>query len=202
VIRTNLSTRPFYNVRAVRVTLAVFGAVVLGATVFNAGQIVRLTASQRTVGAEAIAAEDEAERLREEAVRIRGQIDPEELEMVSVAAAEANAIIDQRTFSYTTLLSQLESTLPAEVRVKTMRPRLDRDGAFIVEITVESRTIDELYEFVSALEDTGSFSDVLATRETRTESGLIEAVVVGRYQQSRVPAAAAPSSAEASEGRP
>ena len=35
MLRTNLSTRPFYNVRAVRALLGLFALVVVGFTLFN-----------------------------------------------------------------------------------------------------------------------------------------------------------------------
>lgn len=201
MIRTNLSTRPFYNVRVVRAVIAAAVILVTAFTLFNVIQILRLSASQRTVGAEAIDAEDEAERLRGEAVRIRAQIDADELEEVADAAAEANAIIDQRTFSWTTLLTQLEMTLPRDVRVRALRFRLEREGWFVVVITCEARTVEELDEFVEALEATGSFRDVLPTREATTEDGLIVAVIEGRYQQPKggtaPPAAAADEPAAA-----
>ena len=183
MIRTNLSTRPFYNVRAVRLAIGLLAAIVIGVTLFNAVEIVRLTASQRTVGAEASSAEDEAERLRAEAVRIRAQIDPEELDKVAAAAAEANAIIDQRTFSFTTLLTELEETLPANVRVRAVRPRFERDGTVVVIITAEARTFDELDDFVEALEATGAFRDVLPTVEETTDTGVIVAGIQGQYRQ-------------------
>jgi hypothetical protein len=195
MIRTNLSTRPFYNVRVVRTVIAAAVILVAALTIFNVVQIVRLSASQRTVGAEAIDAEDEAERLRDEAARIRSQIDADELEEVADAAAEANAIIDQRTFSWTTLLTQLEMTLPRDVRVRALRFRLEQDGWFVVVITSEARTVEQLDEFVEALEATGSFRDVLPTREATTDDGLIVAVIEGRYQQPK--GATAPPAASA-----
>lgn len=183
MIRTNLSTRPFYNVRLVRAVVGLLAAIVVGVTLFNVFEIIRLSANQRTVGAEAISAEDEADRLRTEAARIRSQIDTDELDRVAGAAAEANAIIDQRTFSFTTLLTQLEVTLPANVRIRAVRPRLERDGTVVVLITAEARTFDELDEFVEALEDTGAFRDVLPTVEETMDSGVIVATIQGTYQQ-------------------
>ena len=79
MINTNLSTRPFYNVRAVHAALAAAAAVVLVFTLFNAVQIVRLALSQQTLGASAAEAEQEAMRLRGEAARIRAHINPQEL---------------------------------------------------------------------------------------------------------------------------
>ena len=42
MIRNNLSTRPFYNERAVNAWLAVFAAIVVVATVFNVGSVIPL----------------------------------------------------------------------------------------------------------------------------------------------------------------
>ena len=46
-LRTNLSTRPFYNDRAVRAGLALLALVALGLTVFNAVEIMRLAGDDR-----------------------------------------------------------------------------------------------------------------------------------------------------------
>ena len=181
MIRTNLSTRPFYNVRAVQVVLAVLAVVTLLATAINAVQAVRLTSSQRALGARAAEAEREAQRLRAEAARIRGQINPTELESVANAAREANGIIDRRTFSWTELFAQFERTLPPDVRITAVSPRLEK-GVFVVGVALEARRAEDLDAFMEALEATGSFSRVLATATQSNEEGLLEAIVEGQYQ--------------------
>jgi len=183
MLRTNLSTRPFYNVRAVQLTLGVFAGLVLGITLFNVVEIIRLSASQRSLGSHAAEAEAEATRLRSEAVRIRSQINPKELQVVANAAREANGIIDQRAFSWTALFGQFESTLPPDVRITAVRPRLERGGTFIVAIAVQARRAEDLDAFVEALESKGAFRDVLAVKEQTSDTGLIEAVIEGTYVQ-------------------
>lgn len=181
MLRTNLSTRPFYNVRAVQVALGAAAAVVLGLTLFNAIQLVRLTASQYTLGARAGEAEREATRLRAEAARIRAQINPQELQVVADAAREANAIIDQRAFSWTDLLAHFEATLPPDVRITTVQPRLERAGNFVVAVGVEARRAEDLDAFIEALETKGGFHNVLSVQEQTNLAGLIEAVIQGTY---------------------
>jgi hypothetical protein len=180
MLRTNLSTRPFYNVRAVQFVLGLFAGVVLAITLFNVVQLVRLTASQRALGSSAAAAETEAARLRGEAARVRAQINPQELKIVANAAREANTIIDQRAFSWTELFAQFEDTLPADVRITAVRPRLDR-GQFIVAIGVQARRAEDLDAFIEALENKGAFHNVLAVQEQTNEAGLLEAIVDGTY---------------------
>ena len=181
MLRTNLSTRPFYNVRAVQIALGAAVAIVLAVTLYDVAQIVRLTISQRSLGATAAEAEEEAVRVREEATRIRAEIDPQELQVVANAAREANQIIDQRAFSWTELFGQFESTLPPDVRIRAVRPRLERAGNFIVAINLEARQAEDLDAFVEALETSGAFYNVLATQAQTGATGLIEAITEGTY---------------------
>jgi len=181
MLRTNLSTRPFYNLRAVRVVLGTVLVIVVALTVFNVGQLVRLAASQYTLGARAAAAEREAAQRRADAARIRSQINPQELQVVANAAREANAIIDQRAFSWTDLLAQFEVTLPPDVRITTIQPRLERDRSFVVSVGVEARRAEDLDTFIEALETRGGFHNVLSVKEQTNTAGLIQAVIEGAY---------------------
>ena len=180
MLRINLGTRPFYNERAVRLLLSTLAAIVIGLTAFNVIEIVRLAISQYTLGASAAEAEDEAERLQAEAVRIRGQINPQELATVASAAREANAIIDQRAFSWTDLFAKFEMTLPPDVRITAVQPRLENDGDFVIAVAVEARRPEDLDAFIESLETRGGFRDVLAVQE-QTNDGLLQAVVQGTY---------------------
>ena len=180
MLRTNLSTRPFYNARAVRAGLLGVGVLAAGLTLFNGIQLVRLTSSRSTLGASESSARREAARLRGEATRIRSQINQEELEIVAAAAREANTLIDKRAFSWTDLLAQLETTLPADVRVLAVQPKLE-GGAFVVTMTVEGRRAEDVDEFIEALEATGKFKDVLPLVQVTTEDGLLESTIEGSY---------------------
>ena len=179
MLRTNLATRPFYNERAVQLALGAVGLVVLGFTLFNVVTLVQLSGSQSRLGAHAAEAEREAGRLRTEATRIRTQIDPKDLQAVSVSAREANGIIDRRAFSWTELFGQYEATLPADVRIKAVQPRLEKD-VFFVAVIVQARKIEDVDAFIEALEATGAFRNVRPLEET-SDKGLIEAVIEAVY---------------------
>jgi Tfp pilus assembly protein PilN len=179
VIETNLSTRPFYNVRAVQAAIGALAAVVVIVTLFNVVQLVRLTASQRTLGARAVEAENESARLRQEAARIRSQINPTELTTVANAAREANGIIDRRAFSWTELFAKYEETLPPDVRITAVQPRLDQ-GRFIIGTAVQAKSAEDLDAFIENLEKTGYFTRVLATTTQAGENGL-DALIDAQY---------------------
>ena len=188
MLRTNLATRPFYNIRAVKAVLGAFAALVILMTMFNVIRLLQLAASQRSLGARAVEAQNDATRLRADAARIRAQVDAKELEVVSGAAREANAIIDMRAFSWSDLLAQFETTLPESVRITAVQPRVEKDGRFIVGIRVEARQSGDLEKFLDALEMTGAFRNVVPTDEQATSDGLLEAVIEGVYVQPNEPA--------------
>lgn len=180
MLRTNLSTRPFYNTRAVHVALGALAIVVAGLTAFNTVEIVRLSSSQQTLGVNQSAATSEAERLRREAALIRSRIDQAELQTVAAAAQEANSLIDQRAFSWTALLSNLETALPADVRIRSIQPRLTA-GSFVVVLSIEARRAEDIDAFIEALEQTGNFRDVLPVVQT-SDDDLLEATIEGTYR--------------------
>jgi hypothetical protein len=183
MLRTNLSTRPFYNIRAVQAILGAFAALVILMTMFNVIRLLQLAGSQRSLGARAVEAQTEAARLKTDAERVRSQVDAKELEVVSIAAREANSIIDMRAFSWSDLLAQFEMTLPENVRITEVQPRLEKDGRFIVGMRVEARQIGDIEKFLDALEMTGAFRNVVPTDEQTTSDGLLEAVIEGLYVQ-------------------
>ena len=51
MLRTNLSTRPFYNERAVHLVLGLVALVVIGLTVANLVSVVRLSRQNTALGA-------------------------------------------------------------------------------------------------------------------------------------------------------
>ena len=111
MIRTNLSTRPFYNERAVQLWLLVLALVVAAATVFNVARVIRYSQTDTELATQASRDEARAADLRAEAARLRGSVDLQQIELASTEARQANDLIDRRTFSWTDLFNQFETTL-------------------------------------------------------------------------------------------
>jgi hypothetical protein len=194
VLRTNLATRPFYNERAVHAAIAAIAAIVLAITAFNAVRIVTLSRHNTELSSRVNAQRAEAERLTSEAARIRRTINKDELALVVNQAQEANALIDQRTFSWTEFFNLIESTLPPDVMLSAVRPSF-KDGVTHVNMFVLGRRPEDVDEFMEKLEATGAFEDVNAATADWTEAGLKRAVIETVYvahppEESPEPAAA------------
>ncbi len=186
MLRTNLATRPFYNERVVHVVLAIAGAVVAVITAMNIVRVVSLSRHNTELSSRVGSEHAEAERLTNGAAAIRKTIDKDELALVVGAAQEANSLIDQRTFSWTEFFNRIESTMPPDVMLSSVRPMV-RDGATHVELLVLGRRAEDVDEFMEKLEATGAFEEIVPASQDRTEDGLyrvlIESVYTGTADQ-------------------
>lgn len=180
MLRTNLSTRPFYNERAVHLLLALVATIVLALTIWNLATVIRLSRHNTELSGRIGADRSEAERLSREAARIRRGIDQAELQVVVAAAREANALIDRRTFSWTAFFNYIEFTLPPDVMLTSVKPSVDDQGTHVSMIVVGRRT-EDIDEFLGKLDATGAFTNVLLRQDEDTDEGLHRAVVDARY---------------------
>jgi len=191
MLRTNLSTRPFYNERLVYAVLAVAAALVLALTAFNMVRLSRLTSEQALLTESIRSAEREVRQTEDQARRARTAVDRKQLEKVVAAAREANDLIDQRTFSWTGLLNRLETTLPADVRIQSIKPVPDARGGLDVAMVVLSRRPEDIETFVDRLESGAGFSETVSLAESTTTDGLLEVTLQGRYMAGPKPRPAA-----------
>jgi hypothetical protein len=188
MLRINLSTRPFYNERLVLVAL-VLAAIAIGAfTVFNAVELRLLSTRNEQLASRVQRAESAAAQLRSAADRARRSVDRKQLDAVAVAAREANALIDQRTFSWTGLLNRLESTLPPDVKIESIKPSTDKEGVLTVTMVVLARRAEDVEAFVEQLQGSGAFDRLYSRTETTNQQGLLQVALEGRYAPTPEPA--------------
>src|SRR4051812_29243812 len=181
MLRANLATRPFYNERAIHFLLGIAAVIVLAITVLNVSRIVTLSRRSTELSSRTDAARSEASKLSTEASRIRTTINKDELVHVVNSAQEANALIDQRTFSWTEFFNQIEATIPPDVMLTSVRPSF-KDGITHVNMIVMARQQADVQEFIEKLEATGSFNEVFAPTSELTEDGMRRATIQSVYE--------------------
>jgi hypothetical protein len=168
------------------VTLAV-----VAATIFNVTRVLKYSHSDTELATRASQDEVRAADLRREAARLRATVDPRQIEFASNEAREANELIDRRTFSWTELLNQFEQTLPDEVRITAVRPRVGPNGDIVLTISVIARSHSEVEKFIDNLDATGQFPNSRPTEERVNDEGLYETTIDAPY----LPSADGPESA-------
>ena len=181
MIRSNLATRPFYNERRVGLWLAAFAVIVVVATVVNAMWILDYSRTDTELKDAAAADEARAADLRTEARRLRASVDATRMAATAMDVELANGLIDRRTFSWTELFNRFEATLPVNVRVTAVAPRVENERRVALTLNVSARSVSDIDEFMENLEETGAFTDMLSREERRTDEGVIEASIEGLY---------------------
>ena len=181
MIRTNLSTRQFYNERAVHIWMLAVAVAVAAATVFNVSRVLRYSRSDTELASQASRDEARAADLRQQAARLRATVDPKQVEFASTEARQANDLIDRRTFSWTELLNRFEETLPDDVRIVSIRPRLDPKTGIVLLLSIVARSVEDIEKFMDNLETTGAFAGTLTREDHVNEEGLIEATLEAGY---------------------
>jgi hypothetical protein len=171
MIRTNLSTRPFYNERGVHALAALVAAAVLAVTAWQAVRVVRLSRYKTELNTAITRDRAEADRNAAEAQDIRKGLDQKQLATLAKAAKEANDLIAQRTFSWTALFNQIEATLPNDVMLMGVSPKIG-DGITQVFMEVQGKDEEVIQSFWDRLEKTGQFRDSEWSNVSINDSGL------------------------------
>jgi Tfp pilus assembly protein PilN len=184
VLRTNLSTRPFYNERAVHALLAILAAIVVLITAMQVVRIISLSRYKTELTTAIGRDRQESDRRTREAADTRRGMNQQELASIAAAAREANDLIEQRTFSWTQLFNQLEATLPENVMLTAVKPQF-KDGATHVNMDIQGRRTEDIDDFFAKLEATGAFHGVQWSAENVTEEGLHHMAMTAVYTPPR-----------------
>ena len=171
MLRTNLSTRPFYNERVVHTLAALLAVVVLAVTAWQAVRVVRLSRYKTELNAAISRDRTEADANAAQAQQIRQGLDQKQLSLLAASAKEANDLIAERTFSWTELFNQLETTLPGDVMLLGIHPDFS-DGVTQLHMELQGKNEDVIEDFWERLEKTGAFHKAEWSNVTVTEDGL------------------------------
>lgn len=181
MLRSNLSTRPFYNERRVHLLAALVALAVVAFTAWNLTRLVTLSSRRTELRTQISADETEAQNLKARAESLEKSVDSAALVAVAASAREANAVIDRRTFSWTTFFNKLEETLPPGVMLRSVSPQVE-NGQVVVTMTVIARRVEDVDDFMLKLEASGAFVDVNLLSDTAGDDGLHSASIRGTYR--------------------
>ena len=180
MLRGNLSTRPFYNEKIVSLGLGFVLLVAIGLTIFNAMRLISLTRQRAVLNSHIERDRGEASRITGQADAVRRTVDSSRLQLLASSTREANELIDQRTFSWTEFFDLIEKTMPRDVRLLGVSPRVEK-GEFKIAMRVVARTPDDLATFTAGLSGTGSFYDVVLLESQRNDDDTDTLTLVAGY---------------------
>jgi hypothetical protein len=201
MLRNNLATRPFYNERAVSFVLALVAIAALALTAFNVTRVVSLSGERSSLQARIDANRGHAATIRQETRAIEAGLGVATLNGLLASTREANALIDERTFSWTVFFDYIERTLPYDVRLSAVNPDIV-GGEFVVNMLVVAKRPEDLEAFYDALRGTGAFPEVFSPGTEASDDGTRLIQVQAKYQPPRLPAPTLPVPVETAPAQP
>jgi hypothetical protein len=181
MLRGNLASRPFYNERLVSAGLAVAAAIILILTAFNLYELRALSNQRSALKARIDRSRAEAQGIEHGTATAERTVDRTTLLQLAGSTQEANELIDQRAFSWTAFFGLIEKTMPLDLRLVSVAPRIDRNSIRVTMMVVGKRP-EDIDALVDALQDTGAFYDLLTReKELNEDDNTYRGEVVGYY---------------------
>jgi hypothetical protein len=165
MLKGNLSNRPFYNQRLISVVVAILLIAGLGLAAFNGWELYSESKARADLRSRIVKDQSEATRIQREAETQHRLVDPKIMNALAANTREANALIDLRTFSWTIFFGLIEKAMPFDAKLVAVAPRIEKKE-FKVQMSVASKTADDVAAFIKALESTGAFYDIVPGETT------------------------------------
>jgi Tfp pilus assembly protein PilN len=167
-IRLNVATQPLESHRRFIAGSVVLGLVGLVALVVLSTSVVRALRENRGQRAEISGYRDQLAQMETQRRQLSSFFDSPQTKTVVDRATFLNSLIDQRTFPWTKIFTDLEKVLPAGVRVVSIAPQM-RKGEVDVKLAVGAMSTASANAFLKALQSSPAFSQLRVRDETRTQ---------------------------------
>jgi Tfp pilus assembly protein PilN len=165
-VRLNLATSPLENNRRFIFGAALVGIIALALFLVQARQTYRSWRESTEIRAETAALQTQMRELRNARGDLERAFKRPEAQQTMDRAMFLNGLIEQRSFPWTQVFTDLEHLLPEGVRVISIAPEM-KDDRVQVKLLVGATSDDAKLEFLKTLEGAKEFTGVQVLSETR-----------------------------------
>jgi Tfp pilus assembly protein PilN len=166
----NLSTRPFPAYRLVNLALAAGLMVLLAISAWQAYAFLNYSELASSIRSDEQTVRVESEALRRQVVVLEAKLDRPESTAKLNEIGFLNAIIAKRELSWTQLFASLENMIPDYVALVSLRPEFTPEGPVVLQIDAKGRSMNDIKDFVAALEQSEAFDKVKVLSEDRSST--------------------------------
>lgn len=168
-VQLNLATAPQANNRPFLAGSALIGAAALIVLLLLAHQAYSSWRNQRQLRAEISALQSRIRSSQSQQEKLASYFHGPEARRVLDRSAFLNSLIEERSFPWTNIFTDLEHTLPPGVRVISISPQLE-NGRAEVKLEVGAETGASEVRFLKAMESSRAFSG-LVVNDVKPSSG-------------------------------
>lgn len=164
-IRLNVATEPLESHRRFLAGATVLAVVGLALLVLLSSSVYRSLQRNRGERATIAGYESQLVSMRAEREQLAAFFGSPKTRTVMDRAAFLNSLIDQRSFPWTKIFTDLERVLPAGVRVVSIEPKM-KNGRVDVKLVVGAVNDKSKVDFLEALQHSPAFSGIRVNTET------------------------------------
>jgi Tfp pilus assembly protein PilN len=169
-IRLNVATQPLDSHRRFLAGAMALGAIGLVALLLLSTSVYHTWRQNRGERATIGQYQNQLETMSAQRQQLAAFFDSSRTKTVMDRAAFLNSLIDQRSFPWTKIFTDLEKVLPPGVRVVSIAPKME-NGQVEVKLVVGAASDKSKIDFLDALQSSTAFSQIRVNSETRaTES--------------------------------
>lgn len=170
-IHLNLASRPYRDYRPVYAAVVVMSLLAAFLMLQNVETYVRYTHETRNTRAKIAAIEAETARERQREQSVQGQLKGLDLVRLDAQTKFVNAKLQERAFSWSTLLDQLESVLADDVRLISVAPSFSDDGSIHLALDLRSKAGDGMTRTMNRMNADPQFTNPFPSGESVTPEG-------------------------------
>jgi Tfp pilus assembly protein PilN len=203
-VRLNLATSPLQNNRRFLLGSGLLGVAALVALAMLASSAWANWSANRNVRNEANNLNAEIRNYREKRKELDEFFKQTENRKIMDRAAFLNALIEQRSFPWTNMFTDLERLLPEGVRVVSIAPHMV-GGRVEVKLNIGATNDDTKLRFIETLERSSEFERIQVVSETRParaeEGDRVLLELVAYYTATELPAQPAKPASKKAPGK-
>jgi Tfp pilus assembly protein PilN len=168
-LNLNLASRPFHNNVVYWLAFGACAVLLAAFTAYNSHQYGSLGAEIEKWDGVRRQQQAEFAQLSNDVVVMTQTVSKLDLKGLNARSAFANTIILSRLFSWSDLFSRLEKVQPENVRLRSIRPVITKEGTE-VSVDAMAKDYDNVLKFEASLLDSDYFSFVYPLQESTREA--------------------------------
>lgn len=165
-IHLNLASRPYRDYRPVYAAAVAMGILTAFLLITNAQTYYRYKHETRSTRAKIAEAEAQARRERERAQAVQHRLSNLDLSRLAAQTLYINERLAERAFSWSTLLDELESVLPNNVRLVSIAPAFVPSGPIGLTLQLQSRSANGMTETINRMNGDPQFANPFPSSES------------------------------------
>jgi Tfp pilus assembly protein PilN len=180
-IHLNLASRPYRDYRPVYVVVVLISLATAFLMLSNIDTYLKYVHETKTQRTKIEQLDAQTAQESQHADQLQSQVAGVNFKALNAEVKYVNSQLAERAFSWSELLDRLERVLPKDVRIATLAPSFDKNGAVRLDMSCVSKTADGLVDTINALNRDPAFSQPFPHSSETADGGVYSFSISVQY---------------------